>query len=56
MSRNLQQLTFDNQRSLIDVALSNSFKDYEYQKQALTIEEENIELARENVTIALARF
>ncbi|RYZ46092.1 MAG: TolC family protein [Sphingobacteriales bacterium] len=56
VARNLQQLTFDNQRSLIDVALSNGYKDYEYQKQALALEEENIELAKENVAIALARF
>jgi outer membrane protein len=51
-----QELTFDNQRSLIDVDLSNTFKDYEYQKQALKLEEENISLAKENVNIALARF
>ncbi|MET0299297.1 MAG: TolC family protein [Flavitalea sp.] len=51
-----QQLTYDNQKSLIDVALSNSYKDYEYQKQALALEEENINLAKENVAIALARF
>ncbi|HTF29353.1 MAG TPA: TolC family protein, partial [Flavitalea sp.] len=51
-----QKLSFDNQRSLIDVDLSNTFKDYEYQKKALTLEDENISLAKENVTIALARF
>ncbi|RZK46278.1 MAG: TolC family protein [Pedobacter sp.] len=51
-----QQLTYENQKSLIDVGLSNSYKDYEYQKQALALEEENINLAKENVAIALARF
>jgi outer membrane protein len=51
-----QQLSYDNQRSIIDVDLSNTFKDYEYQKQALVLEEENINLARENVNIAFARF
>ncbi|HTE26125.1 TolC family protein [Flavitalea sp.] len=51
-----QQLFYDNQRIITDVDLSNTFKDYEYQKQALKLEEENISLARENVTIALARF
>ncbi|RYY29904.1 MAG: TolC family protein [Chitinophagaceae bacterium] len=51
-----QQLSYDNQKSLIDVDLSNTFKDYEYQKQALALEEENINLAKENVNIALARF
>lgn len=51
-----QELILANQRSLVDVGLNNSFKNYEYQKKALTLEEENIELAKENVTIALARF
>jgi len=51
-----QQLSYDNQRGIIDVSLGNSFKDYEYQKKALTLEEENIQLAKENVNIALARF
>ncbi len=51
-----QQLSLENQRTLIDVDLSNTFKDYEYQKNALVLEEENIELAKENVAIALARF
>lgn len=51
-----QELVLANQRSLVDVGLNNSFKNYEYQKKALTLEEENIELAKENVTIALARF
>ena len=51
-----QKLSFDNQRSLIDVDLSNTFKDYEYQKKALALEDENINLAKENVSIALARF
>lgn len=51
-----QQLFYDNQRSLIDVGISNAFKDYEAQKQLLALEEENITLAKENVTIALERF
>lgn len=50
------QLVLDNQRSQINVALGNAYKDYEYQKKALALEEENIELAKENVFIALARF
>jgi len=41
---------------VIDVDLSNTFKDYEYQKKALALEDENINLAKENVSIALARF
>lgn len=51
-----QELFFKNQVSLIDVALSNAFKDYELQKRTLTLEEENIGLARENVNIQLERF
>ncbi len=51
-----QQLTFENQKNILDVDLSNTYKDYEYQKQALALEEENINLAKENVNIALARF
>ena len=51
-----QQLFFENQRSLINTGISNAFKDYEYQKRALVLEEENIQLAKENVAIALERF
>ncbi len=51
-----QQINLQNQRSQIEVQLNNAFKDYEYQKKALRLEEENIELAKENVFIALARF
>jgi outer membrane protein TolC len=49
-------LTYNNQRSLTDVALSNSFKDYELQKKLLALEDDNITLAKENVAIALERF
>jgi len=52
----VQQLSYENQKSIIDVDVSNTFKDYEYQKSALALEEENINLAKENVNIALARF
>lgn len=50
------QLTYKNQRMLTDVALSNSFRDYELQKKLLVLEENNILLAQENVDIAFARF
>ena len=40
----------------MNVGVSNAFKSYEYQKKALILEEENIQLAKENVTIALERF
>ena len=48
-----QQLVYDNQRSLVNLAVINAFKDYEQQRLALALEEENILLARENVSIVL---
>lgn len=51
-----QTLFYENQRSIVDAGVSNAFKDYELQKQLLALEEENIMLAKENVTIALERF
>ncbi len=46
-----QQLVYENQRSLINLAVLNAFRDYVQQKKALDLEEENIILARENVDI-----
>jgi len=51
-----QELFLKNQMSLIDVQLSNAFKNYEMEKRQLALEEDNIMLAKENVTIALERF
>lgn len=51
-----QQLLYENQRSIVNTSLINAYKDYEYQKQALQLEEDNIRLAKENVNIALERF
>ncbi len=48
-----QQLVYDNQRSLLSLAVINAYNDYEWQKKALVLEEENILLARENVNIVL---
>lgn len=50
---NYQQLVYDNQRSILNLNVINAFKDYEQQKKALALEEENILLARENVNIVL---
>jgi outer membrane protein TolC len=52
----LQEVSYGNEFSKIDVALTNAYKDYELHKKLLTLEEENIQLARENVQIALERF
>lgn len=51
-----QQLSLQNQRSQVYLLAGNAFKDYEYFKQALSLEEENVQLARENVMVALERF
>jgi outer membrane protein len=50
------ELSLANLQSQVNVGLRNQYKNYDYQKKALALEEENIELAKENVTIALARF
>jgi len=50
------QLAYATQRSRIELGINSSYKDYEYQKKALILEEENISLAKENVFIALERF
>ncbi|MEO6613422.1 MAG: TolC family protein [Chitinophagaceae bacterium] len=48
-----QHLVYDNQHSLLSLAVINAYQDYEWQKKALLLEEENILLARENVNIVL---
>lgn len=50
------QISLEWQKTAISTSLRNAFRDYEYQQQALNLEEENIELAKENVAIALERF
>lgn len=50
------RLAYTTQKSRIELGVNNSYKDYQYQKKALLLEEENISLARENVFIALERF
>jgi len=51
-----QQLSLENTRTLVDLSLTNAFKDYEYYKAAVTLEDENLSLARENVMVAMERF
>lgn len=48
-----QQLVYENQLSQIRLGILNAYKNYEQQKQALALEEDNIKLARENVNIVL---
>jgi outer membrane protein TolC len=49
-------LAYKSQQSQVELGVNSSFKDYQYQKKALQLEEENIALAKENVFIALERF
>ncbi|MEP7237547.1 MAG: TolC family protein [Ferruginibacter sp.] len=49
-------ISYKNQKSQIDLGITNAFKDYELQKKTLALEEENILLAKENVYIALERL
>jgi outer membrane protein len=46
-----QQLVYNNQKSVVSLNIINAYQDYELQKRALALEEENILLARENVDI-----
>jgi outer membrane protein TolC len=47
---------YKNQKSQIDLGITNAFKDYDLQRRTLALEEENIILAKENVYIALERL
>jgi outer membrane protein TolC len=51
-----QQLLYDNQHSLINLGVLNAYKDYEQQKRALDLEESNILLAKENVSIIFQTY
>jgi len=48
-----QQLLYDNQRSLLHLNVINAFIAFEQQKKTLSLEEETILLAKENVSIIL---
>jgi outer membrane protein len=50
------QLAYNNQRSLLELEIARAFKDYEWQKKALLLEEESILLATENATIVLQSY
>ena len=45
------ELVFESQRSILNLNVITAYKEYELQKKALTLEEENILLAKENVDI-----
>ncbi|HYF30185.1 MAG TPA: TolC family protein [Chitinophagaceae bacterium] len=50
------EIQLENQRSLLDLGIYNAFKTYQFQKQALELEESNIQLAKDNVFIAFERY
>ncbi len=49
-------ISYKNQKTKIDLGITNAFKDYQLQKKTLALEEENILLAKENVFISLERL
>ena len=48
-----QQLVYENQRMQVNTFVLIAYREYEQQRKALILEEENILLAKENVSIAL---
>jgi outer membrane protein len=51
-----QEMLLENQRLQLDLGIYNAFKTYQFQKQALDLEEANIQLAKDNVFIAFERY
>lgn len=51
-----QQILYEQQRTAVDVEVSNAFDNYQNAREVLVIQEETILLARENVFIALEGF
>lgn len=51
-----QEILYDQQRTNINVSLQNAYVNYDNAKKILTVEEENIFFAKENVSIALETF
>jgi len=51
-----QEVAYLSQKLQVELAVYYAFKSYEFQKQSLLLEESNIQLAKENVTIAFERF
>ncbi|MEP7374120.1 MAG: TolC family protein [Chitinophagaceae bacterium] len=51
-----QELIYDNQKFLTYHSVNRAFRDYEQQKKALALEEENILLAKENLSIVLQTY
>jgi outer membrane protein len=56
LSIRFSELAYQRQRSLLELEIARAFKEYEWQKKALLLEEENIALAKENVNIVLQSY
>lgn len=52
----LQQLNYANFQQQVDLAVLNAYQQYLMQQQALQLEEENIILAKENISIVLESY
>lgn len=53
---NQQELLYEQQKVNVNVSVENAFTNYDNARKILLVEEENILLAKENVSIALAVF
>ena len=53
---NYQNLLLESQQSQLQLSVVNAYKDFEYQKKALALEESNIQLAHDNVNIMLETY
>lgn len=51
-----QRLTYNRNATLLQTNIVNAFRDYDLSKRALTLEEENMVLVRENLFIARERY
>ncbi len=51
-----QNIVYENQKSVTTLSVINAFQSYEQQKKELSLEEENILLARENLDIVFQTY
>jgi outer membrane protein TolC len=51
-----QELLYDRSLALVNTSVATAYKDYDLYKRVLVLEEENIKLVRENLTIARERY
>jgi outer membrane protein TolC len=56
LSVETQKLIYENEKFLVNHSVNRAYRDYEQNKKALALEEENILLAKENVDIILETY